>query len=156
MFFLGRISRAARLLALVSVLALSAISSVGAADHLAVAGDGVAIRGYDPVAYFTFGKAMPGNPSFEHSWDGARWWFANAEHLELFSADPERYAPRFGGYCTGGLSLGYKIVADPENWYIADGDLHLHHTPEGRERALANLDSVLPKAAETWARLTGN
>lgn len=156
MGFFGRISQTAHLAALSFALALWTISSVSAANHLVIDSEGVAIQGYDTVAYFTVGRAMRGNPEFEHSWDGARWWFATAEHRDQFAGDPERYAPRFGGYCTGGLSLGYKLVADPENWYIADGALHLHHTPEGRERALANLDSVLSKAAESWVRLRGN
>ena len=64
--------------------------------------------------------------------------------------------PRFGGYCTGGLSLGYKMVADPENWYIIDGQLHLHHSKEGRDKAVADPQPVVTKAEETWKRLGGD
>jgi hypothetical protein len=73
----------------------------------------IAIRGYDTVAYFTEGRAVKGKPEFEHAWQEARWLFASAEHRDLFASDPERYAPRFGGYCTGGLSLGYMIQPIP-------------------------------------------
>jgi hypothetical protein len=118
--------------------------------------DGVAIQGYDTVAYFTEGRAMQGKSEFEYVWGESRWWFATAEHRDLFAGDPERYAPRFGGYCTGGLSLGYKMVADPENWYIVDGALHLHHSKEGRDKAVADPEPVITKAEETWERLGGD
>jgi hypothetical protein len=61
--------------------------------------------------------------------------------------------PRLGGYCTGGLSLGYKMIADPENWYIVYGQLHLHHTKEGRDKAVVDPRPVITKAEETWTRL---
>jgi hypothetical protein len=59
---------------------------------------GVAIKGYDTVAYFTDGRAEKGNPEFETLWQDARWHFASAEHRDMFKADPERYAPQYGGY----------------------------------------------------------
>lgn len=125
------------------------------ADHIANRQDGVAIQGYDTVAYFTEGRAMRGKPEFEHVWNDSRWWFATAEHRDRFARDPDKYAPRFGGYCTGGLSLGYKMVADPENWYIVDGKLHLHHSKEGRDKAITDPKPVVAKAEETWKRLGG-
>ena len=60
--------------------------------------DGVAIKGYDTVAYFTLGEPTKGSPEFEHEWMGAKWRFANAEHLEMFKKDPKKYAPQYGGY----------------------------------------------------------
>lgn len=60
--------------------------------------EGVAIKGYDPVAYFTEGKPVKGSPAFEHEWKGAKWRFANAEHLKLFTGEPKKYAPQYGGY----------------------------------------------------------
>ncbi len=59
---------------------------------------GVAVKGYDTVAYFTQGKPVKGDSKYEHKWKDATWRFANAEHLELFKADPEKYAPQYGGY----------------------------------------------------------
>jgi len=59
---------------------------------------GVAIKGYDPVAYFTLGQPAQGKKEFEYEWQGAKWRFAGQEHLELFKADPEKFAPRYGGY----------------------------------------------------------
>ena len=59
---------------------------------------GLAIKGYDPVAYFTLGKPVEGKSEFEYNWEGAKWRFSNSEHLNLFSANPEKYAPQYGGY----------------------------------------------------------
>ena len=145
--------RRPRLALLLAALAIWLVPTLAAAEHLKMREDGVAIQGYDTVAYFTDGRAMQGKPEFEHVWNGSRWWFATAEHRDLFTRDPERYAPRFAGYCTGGLSLGYKMVADPENWYVVDGQLHLHHSKEGRDKAVADPKPVIAKAEETWKRL---
>ena len=59
---------------------------------------GVAVKGYDPVAYFTKGQPIKGKKKFELEWNGAKWRFANADHLDLFKSDPEKYAPQYGGY----------------------------------------------------------
>jgi hypothetical protein len=146
----------ARQLAAFLALAIWLVSSLAAADHLKMREDGVAIQGYDTVAYFTEGRAMQGKPEFEYVWGESRWWFATAEHRDLFAGDPERYAPRFGGYCTGGLSLGYKMVADPENWHMVDGVLYLHHSQKSRDKAFADPKPVIAKAEETWQRLGGD
>ncbi len=145
-----------RVAALLAGLAIWLLPSLAAAEHLAQRQDGVAIQGYDTVAYFTEGRPMQGKPEFEHVWNGSRWWFATAEHRDLFAREPERYAPRFAGYCTGGLALGYKVVADPENWYIVDGELHLHHSKEGRDQAIADPEPVIANAEETWEELGGD
>jgi YHS domain-containing protein len=150
-----RFDQKPRLASLLAGLAVWLVSTLAAADHLKMRADGVAILGYDTVAYFTEGRPMQGKPEFEYVWGGSRWWFATVEHRDLFALNPERYAPRFGGYCTGGLSLGYKMVADPENWYIVDGQLHLHHSKEGRDKAVADPKPVIAKAEETWQRLGG-
>ena len=85
----------------------------------------VAIHGYDTVAYFTDGKPTKGNNEFEYEWEDARWLFSSATNLELFKANPERYAPQFGGYCAGGLAVGEYAEADPELFTITDGKLYL-------------------------------
>jgi hypothetical protein len=76
------------------------------AIHFADAQDiPLGIKGYDPVAYFTDGKPTPGQPQFEYAWGEYRWRFANAEHLDLFKADPSKYAPQFGNFCAMGSHL---------------------------------------------------
>ena len=88
-----------------------------------------AIRGYDPVAYFTDGKPVRGTAEFEFEWDDRRWRFASAEHRDLFKASPVRYAPQFGNYCAMALALNQVAVADPENWLISDGKLYVFVKP---------------------------
>lgn len=80
-----------------SMIAL-ACSSTSSHSAVNVDADGVALKGYDPVAYFTMGKPVKGDNQFEHEWNGARWLFASQEHKDLFMANPEKYAPQYGGY----------------------------------------------------------
>ena len=94
-------SRRMVLLFLAGLLALSWAGPAqvwGAKSRINQNWRGVAIKGYDPVAYFTLGRPAKGKKELEHQWQGARWRFAEPEHLDLFKADPEKYAPRYGGY----------------------------------------------------------
>ena len=108
----------------------------------------LAIKGYDPVAYFTDAKPTPGLPTIEYEWDEHRYRFATAEHRELFKADPVRYAPQFGNYCAMALSKGEIVVADPENWLINDGKLFVFGKPAPAGPVLfqQNLAENLTKA----------
>src|ERR1700683_2352457 len=85
----------------------------------------LAIKSYDPVAYFTLGKPTRGLPDVEFEWDGYRGRFSSTENRELFRADASRYAPQFGNYCAMALAKGEVVVADPENWLISDGKLYI-------------------------------
>lgn len=89
-----------------------------------------AINGYDPVAYFTIGKAVKGLDHLVHEWMGARWQFASQTHLDLFKADPRRYAPQYGGYCAYGVSQGYLVKVDPDQFTVRDGKLYLNYNAE--------------------------
>jgi hypothetical protein len=91
----------------------------------AAAEESLAIKGYDPVAYFTEGKPTQGLPDIEYEWDEHRYRFSNIGHRELFKADPVRYAPQFGNFCAMALSKGEIVVANPENWLISDGKLYV-------------------------------
>jgi hypothetical protein len=84
----------------------------------------VAIHGYDTVAYFTEGKPTKGKGEFEETWEDARWRFASATNRDLFKANPERYAPQYGGYCSAGLATGEYANGNPEAWNIVDGKLY--------------------------------
>jgi YHS domain-containing protein len=80
------------------MLALSCASQADSLPPINTDAQGVAIKGYDPVAYFTLGVPTEGSAEFEHTWNGARWRFASAEHLEMFRGNPGKYAPQYGGY----------------------------------------------------------
>ncbi|MEN8663845.1 MAG: YHS domain-containing (seleno)protein [Polycyclovorans sp.] len=86
-----------------------------------------AIVGYDPVAYFTEGRPVPGSDAHVHTWKGAKWKFASAAHLEMFKAHPERYAPQYGGYCAYGVAKGDLVKIDPEAFAVIDGKLYLNY-----------------------------
>ncbi len=94
--------------------------------------DKVAIHGYDTVAYFTEGKPMKGSVDFEQVWQDTRWQFASATNRDLFTANPDRYAPQYGGYCALGISSGEYAPIDPNAWTIVDGKLYLNRTLEYR------------------------
>ena len=85
----------------------------------------LAIKGYDPVAYFTDGKPTPGLVDVEYVWDERRYRFSSLEHRDIFRADPVRYAPQFGNFCAMALANGEVVVANPENWLISDGRLYI-------------------------------
>jgi YHS domain-containing protein len=89
----------------------------------------LAIKGYDPVAYFTLGKPTKGAPEFAYDWDDHRYLFVSTEHRDRFKADPVRYAPQFGNYCAMALAKGQIVVANPENWLISDGKLYVFGSP---------------------------
>ena len=88
---------------------------------------GVAVRGYDTVAYFTLGKPTEGKEAFETEWMGAKWRFASQEHLDLFKASPEKYAPQYGGYCAYGVALGNLVKIEVDRWDIIDDKLYLNY-----------------------------
>ena len=97
----------------------------------------LAIKGYDPVAYFTPGKPTPGSPDISYEWDGARWQFADAAHRELFQSDPDAYAPQYGGYCALGMTTGNRGETNPEVWAIVDGKLYLNYDKSAHGRVAA-------------------
>ncbi|MEO1574380.1 MAG: YHS domain-containing (seleno)protein [Pseudomonadota bacterium] len=86
-----------------------------------------ALKGYDPVSYFTDGAPAKGKKSISHEWNGANWLFSSDEHRDLFIADPEKYAPQYGGYCAWAVSQGYTASGDPKVWKIVDDKLYVNY-----------------------------
>jgi YHS domain-containing protein len=95
----------------------------------------VALKGYDPVAYFTDGKPVKGDKAHSYDWDEARYLFANAKNKAAFASAPEKYAPQFGGLCATGLAFGKTVEADPQAWKIVDGKLYLFSSIKAKEAA---------------------
>ncbi|TCU27616.1 hypothetical protein EV130_10319 [Rhizobium azibense] len=94
----------------------------------------VAIKGYDPVAYFTENRAVEGSPAHSYRWLGAEWHFTSSENRDRFIAEPGRYAPQYGGYCADGVSFGTVTTnIDPKAWRIIDGKLYLSYDPGAAE-----------------------
>lgn len=139
-----------------AVMAFSAPagSEAIAADSLETKLQGVAIQGYDPVAYFTEGRAVRGKSNYFFTWNDARWLFANAEHRDRFAADPERYAPKFRGYCAYGMSMGKQVAADPQEWTIVDGRLYLNYNRKTRDIWREDQTALIKKAEKNWTERT--
>ena len=89
--------------------------------------EGIALKGYDPVAYFTTGEPTPGMDAYTHRWKGATYRFASAENRDRFKAHPEKYAPQYGGYCAFAMSINRIADIDPARWAIVDGKLYLNN-----------------------------
>lgn len=123
-FVPGRRRGLAALLCVGASLALPSLTL--AASFIDRAARGPALQGYDPVAYFTLGKPTPGQAAFSAEWAGARWLFATAEHRDAFLADPERYAPQYGGYCAYAVANNSLSSGDPQRWRVVDGKLYLN------------------------------
>jgi YHS domain-containing protein len=116
--------------------------------------DRIAIRGYDPVAYFRDGGPRQGKPEFSVQHGGATWRFASAENKALFEAEPERYLPAYGGFCAYGTSRGYLVKIEPEAWSIVDGRLYLNYDLDVRKTWLGQAGKRITGANVNWPRLT--
>lgn len=90
---------------------------------------GLAIKGYDPVAYFTMNEPTKGSAEITYQWSGAEWRFATTEHRDMFVNDPAKYAPQFGGSCAVAAATGHSVSASPKQWRIENGHLYLNKDP---------------------------
>ena len=112
--------------------------------------DGLAIGGYDPVAYFTDGKPVEGEERFSLDHDGTTWRFASAANRDAFKADPAKYAPQYGGFCAYAVSQGYTAKIEPDAWRIVDGKLYLHRNDRVRDLWSRNPHGYIAEADEAW------
>ncbi|QQO22560.1 hypothetical protein JJB98_22780 [Bradyrhizobium diazoefficiens] len=113
----------------------------------------VALKGYDPVSYFTDSKPEQGSAEFTFAFDDTTYWFKSAEHRAKFAADPEHYAPQFDGFCAVQLSRGRKVEADPENWTINDGKLYVFSGKHGLPMFNAHPVDIAQRAGENLKQL---
>ncbi len=114
---------------------------------------GIAIRGYDPVAYFTDGKPVEGDPKITATHEGATYRFASEEHRTVFIADPAKYAPAYGGYCGYAASINRLSPTDPKVWQIVDGRLVLQNNAKAFELFNEDLSANEKLADENWPKL---
>lgn len=112
--------------------------------------EGVALRGYDPVSYFTVGKAELGSPAHSHVHQGSRFHFASAGNRQKFLDNPEKYAPQFGGYCAYGTSRGYKVSTSPDAFSVVDGKLYLNYNREVVKIWKQDVPGNIALAEEKW------
>jgi YHS domain-containing protein len=155
---MGSISAWRMCIAVVStiVVAVGALSlaptTVMAREPAVYAGivKGVAVGGYDPVAYFTAGKPVPGTPEFTHEHEGAIWRFASAANRDAFKAAPAKYAPQYGGYCAWAVSQGYTAKGDPNAWSIVGDKLYLNYNKAVQKGWEDSKAANIKKADGNW------
>jgi YHS domain-containing protein len=147
------LSRRNLLAALATLGALASIRGGYAAttEQIVVDGrTGLAISGFDPVAYFADGAAKPGRDVFEQTFAGVTWRFCNEGNQAAFAADPDIYMPRFGGYDPVGIARGATVAGDPRVWSIVEGRLYLFYSPENRAAFSADAEDVIATAERQW------
>ena len=142
-----------RITPVAGLLLCAAAAFADKADPIYKNGSGLAIRGYDPVAYFTDQRPVKGLPQFNYSWMGATWLFATAANRDQFSADPARYAPQYGGYCSYAVSKGHTASIDPEAWRIVDGKLYLNYSKGVEKTWEEDVPGNIQKADQNWPGL---
>ena len=148
---LRRVNSALPLLTSLLLLAAPVRAGVpGSTSPINVDPQGLAHRGYDPVAYFEDGKPTRGVKSFSASYGGARYLFASESHRKLFLENPKKYVPEYGGFCAVGTSFGEKVDVDPETGKIINGKLYLNNGPKALEIFDHDTRNTISRANQNW------
>ena len=143
-----------RVIAVIIFTVLSAVSAHAESDRKINKDESnIAIGGYDTVAYFTKKQPVQGKAEFEHLWQEAKWLFSSAEHRDMFAKDPDRYAPRYGGFCAMAMARGLEYTVDPKAWVIVKGKLYLNYSQEFTDEFLKDPDTAITDADDNWLTL---
>lgn len=143
-----------------AALSLAAFAAAAAIPQAAVAapvwtgllGTEAAVGGYDSVSYFG-GKPVRGSDQFVTVWNGATFKFANARNLATFKADPDRYAPQYGGHCAWAAAKNYRFAGDPNVWKIVNGKLYLNYNRSVQVKWEKDLPGQIVKGDINWVNL---
>ncbi len=133
------------------LLAFGAVAS--AKDPVNTNWRGLAIKGYDPVAYFEAGEPRKGSGDHELDWQGATWRFSSAAHKAKFAANPEKYVPQYGGYCAWAVSNNDTAPVDPKAWKIVEGKLYLNYNHDVQAKWEKEMAENILKADGFWPAL---
>lgn len=132
----------------VAVLLAADLAAVSAGEFFER--EQLAIGGYDPVAYFTEQRPVKGSPEFQSVHRGSTFQFASDAHRQAFAADPDKFAPQYGGYCAYGMAKGYKAKIDPAAFTVVDGKLFLNYNDTVRAQWLSDISGYIRKADANW------
>ena len=127
-----------------------ATTALAAGPELNASSTGLALQGYDPVAYFTQGEATKGSYKITTIHNDATYWFSSEEHKAAFEANPDAYVPEYGGYCAFGAAMGFKFDGDPEHWKIVDGELYLNLSKDIQDRWSKDIPGFIQQADVNW------
>ncbi|MBN9671187.1 YHS domain-containing (seleno)protein [Roseibium aggregatum] len=125
-------------------------SAFGAGVDVNATVTGLALRGVDPVSYFTEGAPQDGNFAITAVHNGATYRFTSEENKALFNQNPEKYLPQYGGFCAFGTAMGVKVDGDPDLWKIVDGKLYLNLSQSIQERWNTDVSGFIEKADVNW------
>lgn len=114
--------------------------------------EGVAVSGYDPVAFFD-GAPAQGDPAITSTVDGATYRFVSAENKAKFDAEPAKYQPQYGGYCAYGAAVGGKYPTDPSTAKVVDGKLYLNKNPDVAKQWAKKQPELIEKANAQWPEI---
>jgi len=129
---------------------------VFAGDTTNVSGaSGIALQGYDPVAFFTESRPVHGDPAIQAKYDGATYLFSSKANQMRFQENPSKYAPQFGGYCAYGVSVEALFPVDIDTWQIRDGKLYVNLNPEILKAFNQDFEGNVAKAKKNWPTLMG-
>ncbi len=112
-----------------------------------------AVGGYDTVTYFTDKQPVKGLDEYSTTYKGAKWYFSNRKNLELFTANPEKFAPQYGGYCAWAVAEGGTAKGDPLHWSLYNGKLYLNYDKTIKNRWLKNVDEFITRADANWPKV---
>jgi YHS domain-containing protein len=130
---------------------LAAVASGALAEPMVLnAPDGVALAGYDAVAYFTQNAALRGEVEHGVKWRGAMWYFVSDENLERFEMDPQSFVPQYGGFCAFSAAQGLKVAGDPTAFAVHGGKLYLVNSPGNLALWQKGIDAYVAKADALW------
>jgi hypothetical protein len=136
---------------LVIVVALISIcSAVSAQKSPVYAPKGIALDGYDAVAFFTQGKPVKGSSDYALRWNGAQWLFADKADLESFKKAPEKYAPQYGGYCAYGAAQGHKAPVEIDTWSVINNKLYLNYDQKVKSKWVKDEATYIESANKNW------
>lgn len=141
----------------IALVAVAYVPAAGAGKLVYTGSFGTtAIKGYDPVAYFTEGKAVKGSEEFTHEYKGATWQFATAEHRDLFAATPTKYEPQYGGWCAYAMADGKKFKIDPNAWQIHEGKLYLNYNAKIQKIWISERAKRIADADANWNKIVAD
>ncbi len=136
-----------------SLLGIGSLSSSTAA--VSKSSNGLALDGYDPVAYFKDNLPRAGKPEFTTDYNGAKWQFYTAENRDSFVQDPAKYAPQYGGYCAWAVGHNYTAKGDPQAWQIVDHKLYLNYNKDVQAKWLEETPKYIADGDKNWQVLAG-
>jgi|SRR5687767_452591 len=139
-------------LIVIVIFCLNSVLSMGQKAEIFSPG-GVAIMGYDPVAFFKQSKAIMGTDVFSYRWKDAEWHFSNEENRADFEATPEKYAPQYGGYCAYGAAGGYKAPTEPGTWTVVKDKLYFNYNANVKKMWMKNQVNFINEANLNWPKI---